>query len=321
LPYFSDCGKNLSKLAEQIRLRPCGRFIAFFMKSNAAERVDDSSSASDKRAFVPCRPFVKWAGGKQQLLTELIRRAPDGYRRYYEPFVGGGALLFALQPRQAGIIDVKEELINAHRVVKEDVESLIKSLKRHVYEESYYYDMRGADREPAYASWDPVRRASRLMYLNKTCYNGLYRVNSKGFFNVPFGRYTNPTIVDAENLRACHSVLQPVDIRAGNFEQIEDEISSKDFVYFDPPYVPLNATSYFTAYSAGGFDAGCQRALYDLCCRLDKRGVRFMLSNSASAAVKKLYKKFRQETVSALRAVNSKAQLRGKIEEIIVRNY
>ncbi|NMC63234.1 MAG: DNA adenine methylase [SAR324 cluster bacterium] len=268
-----------------------------------------------------CRPFLKWAGGKAQLLDELQRRLPKKMERYIEPFVGGGALLFSLQPQKALIIDINAELINAYKIVKHDVESLIKSLRRHVYEEDYYYSLRNADRSKGFNRWTSVRKASRLIYLNKTCFNGLYRVNSKGLFNVPFGRYTNPTIVDAENLRNCSRILKRVQIRQGSFEIIEPQIRSGDFVYFDPPYVPLNSTSYFTAYDRHGFDLKMQEALFELCCRLDKKGIPFMLSNSYSSFVKSRYKKFRVELVEATRAVNSKSDARGKINELIIRNY
>jgi len=270
---------------------------------------------------VLCRPFVKWAGGKSQLLEELLGRIPRGFVTYYEPFLGGGALLFALQPKKAVALDINAELINAYCVIKEDVEALIRSLRRHVYKKEYYYKIREADRRAEYKDWTPLERASRLIYLNKTCYNGLYRVNAKGFFNVPFGRYVNPTIVDAANLRACHAVLQQVDIRQGSFEQIEDEVTGDDFIYFDPPYVPISSTAYFTGYSSQGFDLKMHERLAALCRRLDKRSVRFMLSNSAAPLAKDLYRKFRIETVTAARALNSKGTRRGKIEEVIVRNY
>lgn len=291
------------------------------MKSNVAQIRLTADWQTGERKPIVCRPFLKWAGGKGQLLDELLARLPSSFSRYYEPFVGGGALLFALQPAKAIVVDVNPELINAYRVIKQDVEALIRSLKRHVYEQQYFYRLREADRRPEFGRWPPVRRASRFIYLNKTCYNGLYRVNARGLFNVPFGRYVNPTIADAGNLRACHSVLQGTDIREGDFESIEPELSRADFVYFDPPYVPLSATSYFTGYSSKGFDAKMQQNLFNLCCRLDRRGIRFMLSNSAAPVVKDLYKKFRLEVVPAARSVNSKAERRGKIEEVIVRNY
>ena len=290
-------------------------------KSNLAECLPLSKTQAGQRGVLPCRPFVKWAGGKSQLLAELLARVPHDFSKYYEPFVGGGALLFALQPKQASIMDINADLINAYCAIKQNVEELIRNLKKHKYERTYYYRLRGVDREPEFKNWGAIQRAGRFIYLNKTCYNGLYRVNSKGFFNVPFGRYLNPKIVDPNNMRACRTALQGVEIRQGDFYEIEEEITSSDFVYFDPPYVPLSATSCFTAYSAGGFDIKMQKELAALCARLDRRGVRFLLSNSAARLVRDLYQKFKIETVTANRAVNSKADRRGKIEELIVRNY
>ena len=285
--------------------------------------MDDGSSAVniEEEPPIECRPFVKWAGGKRQLISELRARLPWNYKKYFEPFIGGGALLFSLQPTSGCIWDISEELINVFNVVKNELEPLIKELKQHVYEKDYYYRIRAVDRSDDYKSWSSVQRAARFIYLNKSCYNGLYRVSSKGYFNVPFGKYTNPTILDEDNLRACNTVLQPIDIRVGGFEEVEEIATSEDLVYFDPPYVPLNETSNFTAYTAGGFDSGMQQKLFELCCRLDERKVKFMLSNSSSQIVKDLYAKFRVETVYAQRAVNSKASKRGPIAEVIIRNY
>lgn len=172
-----------------------------------------------------------------------------------------------------------------------------------------------------YRRWGAVARASRFIFLNKTCFNGLYRVNSKGQYNTPFGRYVNPRIVDEENLRACSRALKRVELRVAPFTGIEKTIRKNDFVYFDPPYVPLNATSSFTSYYREGFDLEMQRELFELCCRLDKKGVRFMLSNSSAPFVRNLYKRFRVELIGATRAINSKGSKRGKVDEVIVTNY
>lgn len=270
---------------------------------------------------IRCHPFLKWVGGKGQLLPALLSRMPKKLDRYFEPFVGGGALFFNLQPSKAFLSDANPELINLYEVVRDNVAALIKDLKKHVYEEKYYYKIRGADRTSAYKKWSPVKRASRLIYLNKTCFNGLYRVNSEGFFNVPFGRYNNPTIVDANNLRACSAALQKVAIKLGEFTDIEPIVKKGDFVYFDPPYVPLSATSAFTSYGKNGFDLKMQRSLFELCCRLDDRGIHFMLSNSSAPFVLELYKQFKIEFVSATRSINSKGAKRGAIKEVIVTNY
>ena len=270
---------------------------------------------------VKCKPFLKWAGGKGQLLSELLARIPQRFNRYFEPFVGGGALFFGLQPKHALLSDINLDLINTYTVVRDSVEHLIADLSQHVYEKDYFYQIRDTDRSKAFDNWSNVQRASRLIYLNKTCFNGLYRINSKGQFNVPFGRYTNPKICDATNLRACSQVLQSIRVEALSFDHVVDAANSGDFVYFDPPYAPLNATSYFTSYSKDGFDTNMQIKLRDTCVALDRRGVRFMLSNSSAPLILDLYKNFQTEFVQASRAINSKASLRGKINEVIVRNY
>ena len=269
----------------------------------------------------PPKPFVKWVGGKSQLLSELVERVPDDFGRYYEPFAGGGALFFRLQPDRACLTDINPDLVNLYTVIRDQVEELIEDLGQHVYEKNYFYQVRGVDRTPEYATWTNVQRASRFVYLNKTCYNGLYRVNSKGQFNAPFGRYTSPTILDANNLRACHAALQKAVIGVADFHTVRRRIRANDFVYFDPPYAPLSATSKFTSYTKTGFDVDMQYALRDLCRALDKRSVRFMLSNSSAPLILDLYSEFNVEFVYATRSINSKAGKRGKIPEVVVTNY
>ncbi|MCC6221503.1 MAG: DNA adenine methylase [Deltaproteobacteria bacterium] len=268
-----------------------------------------------------CRPFVKWAGGKNQLLPALLERVPKNFSIYFEPFLGGGALFFALCPEEACLSDINEDLINAYQVVRSRVTSLIKDLRKHVYERDYYYETREVDRDPNFKKWGKTRKASRLIYLNKTCYNGLYRVNSKGQFNTPFGRYNNPKILDESNLRACSRALKGAQILLCSFEQIQKEISARDFVYLDPPYAPLSNTAYFTSYTKDGFDSQMQIKLRDFCRRLDKKGAQFMVSNSATDFILRLYREFKIEYVEATRAINSKGHKRGKMYEIIVTNY
>ncbi len=273
---------------------------------------------------VSCKPFVKWVGGKHQLLPELlarVERLPKMFDRYFEPFVGGGALFFALQPARAFLSDSNSELINLYLVVREQVGALIADLKQHVYEEKYYYKMRDIDRTPEYSRLTDVQRASRFIFLNKTCFNGLYRVNSRGEFNVPFGRYVNPKICDSANLRACGKVLLGSSVTEAPFDVALKEARRGDFVYFDPPYAPLNTTSNFTSYTRAGFGPDMQIRLADVCQSLDAKGVKFMLSNSSAPEILSLYKNFNLEFVKAARAVNSKAEKRGKIDEVIVTNY
>lgn len=287
---------------------------AFFLEGSAAV---DYSPRSIK---IRCRPFLKWVGGKGQLLSELRSRVPHFSGRYFEPFIGGGALFFELQPKDARISDTNEELINAYLVVRDDVENLIKDLGKHIYEPEYYYRIRNIDRTSEYTKWSPVQKASRLIYLNKTCFNGLFRVNSKGHFNTPFGKYTNPRILDEENLRACSATLKGVEIVVSPFEAIKEIATPADFVYFDPPYVPLSVTSSFTGYTKDGFEGETQTNLFNLCKSLDSRGIKFLLSNSSAPFIIDLYKEFKVELVQATRALNSKVTGRGAINEVMVSN-
>ncbi|MDP2208704.1 MAG: DNA adenine methylase [Bacteroidota bacterium] len=270
---------------------------------------------------ISCKPFLKWPGGKRQLLPELMKRLPKEYNMFFEPFVGGGALLFRVKPDYGYISDINPDLINLYEVVQDNVEELIENLKIHRNTEKYFYELRNADRTEEYKYWNKVEKASRFIYLNKTCFNGLYRMNSDGHFNVPFGFYKNPTIVDTDNLIACSALLKKTDIALASFEAVEKKARKCDFVYFDPPYVPLNKTSSFTKYYKDDFDLDAQFALRELCDRLTKRGVYFMLSNSYTETVKELYKSYDIKTVKANRAINCKANGRGKINELIVTNY
>ena len=270
---------------------------------------------------IKAKPFVKWVGGKTQLLPELSSRIPHNFSRYFEPFIGGGALFFDLQPVQSTLIDINEELTNVYKVIKERTDELIGDLHQHIYEKDYYYQIRNVDRTDEYQSWSDVRRASRFIYLNKSCFNGLYRVNSKGEFNTPMGKYKNPKIVDEINLRACSQALAKAKIITDSFLEVEALVTNNDFVYFDPPYAPLNATSNFTGYSQQGFDRQMQLELRDLCDRLNRRGVRFMVSNSNAPLILELYQNYNIELVYATRAINSKANKRGKIPEVVVTNY
>ncbi|MFW5799816.1 MAG: DNA adenine methylase [Spirochaetota bacterium] len=271
--------------------------------------------------YVECKPFVKWAGGKSQLIGEITKYLPHKFNTYFEPFLGGGALFFHLQPSKGIISDINPELINLYKVVKLNVEELIEDLKTHKHEENYYYKLRNVDRIDDYKNWSKIKRASRFIYLNKTCYNGLYRVNSKGYFNAPFGSYKNPKIVDETNLRACSIVLKDTEIILSDFTHIKKKIKNGDFVYFDPPYKPLNKTSSFTKYFKDDFDEKKQIVLKELCDFLTKQGVYFMLSNSYTDMITEIYKNYNINIVLAKRAINSKGNSRGKIKEVLITNY
>ena len=286
-----------------------------------------TASSAEQIAPAPletkARPFLKWAGGKTRLLPELLARLPESFTVYHEPMLGGGAMFFALSERitRAYLSDLSPDLINCFRCVRDQLPALVQDLAQHRYEESYYYELRNADRSEQIRTWSDVQRASRNIYLNKTCYNGLYRVNSRGEFNVPFGRYTNPTILDGENLAACSGALQKAELTCGSFEEVLNNVGQNDFVYFDPPYDPLSQTANFTSYHKEGFDTGSQIALRDVCRELDARGVQFMLSNSYTTLSLELYREFHLELVEAPRAINSQGSRRGKVREIVVRNY
>lgn len=266
-------------------------------------------------------PLVKWVGGKRQLMPDLLKNMPTSFNRYFEPFIGGGALFFELQPYNAYISDMNEELINLYCVVRDNVFELITDLNKHKSTKEYYLKIRNLDRTNKYKKLTNVQRASRFIYLNRTCFNGLYRVNSKGEFNVPFGHYKNPKIIDVDNLLNCSSLLKNTEIKHADFSNILEYVKKGDFVYFDPPYVPLNETSSFTSYTKNGFDLDMQIKLKEVCDELNSIGVKFMLSNSDTSIIHELYSKYIIETVLASRQVNANADGRGKITEVLVRNY
>ena len=266
-------------------------------------------------------PIVKWVGGKRQLMFELIKNMPKSYNRYFEPFIGGGALFFELQPEQAYISDMNEELINLYSVVRDNVYELIKDLSKHEVSKEYFLEIRNIDRTEQYTELSDVERASRFIYLNRTCFNGMYRVNSQGQFNVPFGHYKNPRIIDENNLLNCSELLKKTEIKCADFSEILTKVKKGDLVYFDPPYVPLNETSSFTSYTKDGFDINMQFKLRDVCDELDNKGVKFMLSNSDTKLVNELYVNYEIKKVLASRQINANADGRGKITEVLVRNY
>jgi len=268
-----------------------------------------------------CKPFLKWPGGKRRLLSDLLKRFPKKYNRFLEPFIGGGALFFKVSPDNGYISDINPDLINIYEVVRNNVHELIDSLKKHKNTEKYFYNIRSTDRTEEYKHWSNVEKASRLGYLNKTCFNGLYRMNSNGYFNAPFGFYKNPNIVDEKNLLACSALLQNTEIALASFEAVENIAQRGDLVYFDPPYVPLDKTSSFTKYYKDDFDLVSQFVLRETCDNLTHKKVMFILSNSFTDTTKDLYKNYNVEIVKANRAINCKGNGRGKINELIITNY
>jgi len=285
------------------------------------------------------KPFLKWAGGKGQLLAEIESRLPQGIRKgeidtYVEPFVGGGAVFFYMAQRYEGIkhfylLDINEDLVNCYNAVKNDVKSLIYELEKLENDflplgksarKDFYYQIRD--------QFNRDRKSAKLIFLNKNCYNGLYRVNRKDQFNVPFGYYKNPTICDAENLESVSQVLQKAEIICADFEKSDKYIDDKTFVYFDPPYRPLSPTASFTSYSKDNFDEGEQIRLAQFCKHIHNKEAMFLLSNSDPKNenphdhfLENQYGEFKIERVKANRAINCKASGRGQINELLITNY
>jgi len=274
-------------------------------------------------------PFVKWAGGKSQLLGQFELFFPPHFNRYVEPFVGGGAVFFHLYNQgwiSDGVIlnDLNKELMTCYEVIRDQVDELIEELRRHEpykTEKSYFYEIRGWDRRPSFKERSPVERAARTIFLNRTCYNGLYRVNSRGQFNVPFGSYKNPMICDEGNLRAVSQALQGVELRSEDFEHCVEWAGPGDFFYLDPPYHPLSETASFTSYTSDDFGEDDQRRLERALRQLDEKGCFAMLSNSYTPFIQKLYVNRRQEVVNATRAISCKGDGRGSILELVILNY
>lgn len=266
------------------------------------------------------RPFVKWAGGKRQLLKKLIDNCPATYGTYFEPFVGGGALFLTIHPPKAVISDINEELINAYRVIKTEPDRLIRSLCQRHNNAQDFYRVRAQD----LLTLSPLTRASRFIYLNKTCYNGLYRENGRGQFNTPYGKYENPTIVDVSNIKSISAYLNERDtvILAGPYEFATMTAVKGDFLYFDPPYFPLTATASFTKYHKNDFNRRDQEELARLFSDLDHRGCRVMLSNSNTDFVRELYRDYQIIEVEATRAINCKANGRGRAaNELLIKSW
>lgn len=261
-------------------------------------------------------PYLKWAGGKRSMLEHLLPLVPPSCGSYHEPFVGGGALFFALQPTSTVLCDINRRLVRSYVAIRDDVDGVVKLLKTYPYDKEFFLRMRAERIDDK----SDVEVAAWLVYLNRTCFNGLYRVNRDNVFNVPFGRYANPTICDEQNLRACADALRGAEILHASFEKVLDRAVAGDFVYFDPPYLPISATSSFTGYSSDGFGIRDHERLRDVARELKVRGVHVLISNSAAPAVRALYSDgFEVTEVLANRAINANGEGRGKIPELIIR--
>jgi len=294
-----------------------------FSLADKTNLLEDSGRIIDEKP----KPFVKWVGGKRQLLAQfrlMNLYPPEKFDikkgKYFEPFVGGGAVFFDLLPETAYLSDLNNELVVTYNVIKNDVENLIKSLKKHKLDKDYFLKIR--DQNPEKLS--DLNTASRFIYLNRTCFNGMYRVNSKGGFNVPFGKYTNPLICDENNLRKVSKALRNVEIKKQDYKEVLKKAKKGDFVYFDPPYYPVSKTASFTSYTSESFLDKEQIELRDTFVELHKRGCFVMLSNSDTPFINKIYsepKGLRITKVQAGRAINSDASKRGKVTEVLVTNY
>lgn len=269
-------------------------------------------------------PIVKWVGGKRQLIDEITPLLPGRITAYCEPFLGGGAVLFSIRPPRAIVNDLNADLITVYEVVRDNIEELIASLKKHENTSEYFYAIRDMDRDKErYQAMSGIEKASRLIYLNKTCFNGLFRVNSSGEFNSPFGNYKNPNIINEQGLRAVSAFFNASDITfyREDFAETLNRVEKGGFVYLDPPYDPVSDTASFTGYSKDGFDRNEQIRLKRCCDDLTRRGIKFLLSNSATEFIKDLYREYNITIVKAKRAINADAGKRGAIEEVLIRNY
>jgi len=261
-------------------------------------------------------PFVKWVGGKREILPALLPHMPTAFGKYFEPFVGGGALFFHLAPRRAVLSDSNERLIRAYRGVKNDVDAVLELLQSYPHAKKFYLDLRTRDVDAG----SDAEVAAWLIYLNKTGYNGLYRVNSKNIFNVPYGDYKKPNFRDEPTLRASSRALSGTILKQADFEVVTESAVEGDFVYFDPPYVPRSMSSFFTSYTASGFGPSEQERLRDVALRLKRRGVQVRLSNSATELIERLYSRdFELTPVLAKRRVNRDGEGRGEIMEYVIK--
>ncbi len=274
------------------------------------------------------QPFLKWVGGKRALLPQLLQKIPNNFNNYFEPFIGGGALFFELfnqgklKDKKIYLFDINSELISAYNVVKRQPQELIKELEvfKQEHSKEFYYEIRGWDRKKNFLQKSEIQRASRFIYLNKTCFNGLYRVNKNNQNNVPMGKYVNPNICDKETILNASFALQNVNIEVADFSKVLDYVKKDDFIYLDPPYYPLTPTASFTTYNKDMFLDDEQKRLCEVFKELNKRDAFVIHSNSDTLFIKELYGDFEIDFVDCARFINSKSDGRGKIKEVLVRS-
>jgi len=292
----------------------------FWRRSTAGRCVMKTAMSPSRCA---ARPFLKWVGGKGRLLSQLAPLLPDGVQsmRHLEPFAGGAAMFFASGSERARLSDLNGDLMRTYAAVRDDVEGVIAHLSRLMEQHGvgHYYGVRDDYNRGAYAC--DAELAAVFVYLNKTCFNGLYRVNRSGCFNVPIGRSQRPPVADAESLRTASARLRGVELGVGSFECVLEHVRAGDFVYLDPPYDPLSKTSSFQAYTGDGFTRGDQVRLREVFDELSRRGVLAMLSNSDTSDVRALYRSWSAVKVLAQRSVNSAVTRRGAVSELVIRNY
>ena len=275
------------------------------------------------------QPFIKWVGGKRGLLSQIIPLLPIEFNNYHEPFLGGGALFFELfsqgklKDKKIYLSDINSELINTYNVVKSNPTKLIKELEnfKQQHNKEFYYQIRELDRKENFNTLSNLERATRFIYLNKTCFNGLYRINSKGYFNTPIGSYKNPNIADSETIYNASEALANATIKHQSYKEVLKYAKKDDLVYLDPPYYPLTPTASFTAYSEFEFLDNQQIELFEIFDKLSKKEINVVKSNSDTIFIKDLYEKYDINFVQANRFINSNGSDRGKISEILIRNY
>lgn len=314
--------QTITKLADELNINRIYAHHVFY-NADKTRLFEDAARIVNEKP----KPFVKWVGGKRQLLKQFREMGlypPDDFdpftNTYFEPFAGGGAVFFDLLPKKAELSDLNSELVTTYNVIKNDVSELIKSLKKHKYDKEYYLKVRAKNPKEL----PDVEVASRFIYLNRTGFNGMYRVNSKGGFNVPFGKYNNPMICDEENLHKVSIALQKVTIKKQDYKNVLKKAKKGDFVYFDPPYYPVSKTASFTSYTADAFLEKEQTELRGTFVELHKQGCLIMLSNSDTPLINELYSGIKGVKISKVvagRAINSNAAKRGKISEVLITNY